>query len=963
MATALATLRAGATALLTPSASAPTLPTGSSRGGRDEEAAAARRRLRYELDPLPATTALAAVAALGAPKVHLAVSAEISDRQRVAQHSLAGKSTAATLGVPDKSRITTRRAVHGDAGVPASLAPPGAPSPLRTAGTSVDTPYAYTASYLSVVPDALRRVIKQPDGAPPVGHHAPPSLAPVTGTSARAAAATHRVVTAEVATQTDPVAPPAAAPVPVLVPPLAVGAKPTRLSIGGASMSPPLVAVPLVLTVAEDGDGGGGGGDGGGSASPAAPAGGAGDTVHVNVAGGGHGEAGSADGAIGLAGGAGASADDSASGSGDSGSADSGSSRIRIDLHAANAGGGSTPIGARTPPPRADAAPALPSVAAATAAARTALLRAGIALEVPPSAVSRATSYLPPPPRSLAGGGSIVGPLASFASDTSDGAGEDAAAAAALRDENAKLREALTAAEVAAGALRLDMQTLHSQVEWRDTLLDQVKAAYHRDVFAIREHLYRLSGKLLAAERRAVSRSAAARRVSAIASAADALAASRRSSTAGSGQRPDTSGSTGGGGGGSLPSLLPAANTMMGMAATLAAPSVLTQLERAVHGRTGAVVPLADAPPSLEAAIHPALLPTDDEVASLWAPATMMPVETTASLRDLMQLFGMHSVITALDKSEVDRLRKVELEHRQLVAKYDALARSSQALVERHAMLTDSSAQLAGRLDDMENTRRRVLSDNERLRARLEEADKWGVMATANIEALNDRLKAAQAEILALQYKRGGPGSSPPTIGVTEAGHSSGAGGGGAGGGGLASPKPHGGRRSSTAGGGRRLSVHVAGGSGGGDGSAAPQSPGGGAMRAPPPTTRRAPPPPPRTSVPAAPPRTPGPRAGMTSTRGSVVGGAHATTAAAAAAATAATAATGATTTSGAARRQQHSAPPSPAAPPLHAGAHGARRGSFFADDEVGFTATNSGRGRGSIASSAGGGASAPWPA
>jgi len=86
-------------------------------------------------------------------------------------------------------------------------------------------------------------------------------------------------------------------------------------------------------------------------------------------------------------------------------------------------------------------------------------------------------------------------------------------------------------------------------------------------------------------------------------------------------------------------------------------------------------------------------------------------------------------------------------------------------------------------------------------------------------------------------------------------------------------------------------------------------------------------------------------------------------TAAAAAAATAATAATGATTTSGAARRQQHSAPPSPAAPPLHAGAHGARRGSFFADDEVGFTATNSGRGRGSIASSAGGGASAPWPA
>jgi chromosome segregation ATPase len=148
-------------------------------------------------------------------------------------------------------------------------------------------------------------------------------------------------------------------------------------------------------------------------------------------------------------------------------------------------------------------------------------------------------------------------------------------------------------------------------------------------------------------------------------------------------------------------------------------------------------------------------VPGLEEISSMWAlaPADVVTVESSANLRELMTLFGCHSVITALDKAEVERLHKVEAEHRSLSQRYAALARSSQALVERHAMLSDSAQALASRLDRAEEAHSKALRNTDTLQQRLADADAWKAFACSTIDMLQAKLQEAHAEIANLRYK------------------------------------------------------------------------------------------------------------------------------------------------------------------------------------------------------------------
>jgi len=484
-------------------------------------------------------------------------------------------------------------------------------------------------------------------------------------------------------------------------------------------------------------------------------------------------------------------------------------------------------------------------------------------------------------------------------------------------------------------------------------------AVYHRDVFSVREHLFRLSEKLATAQRRAASRASARNRLLAVSGGAGSLGHAKsslgglaggagratvhhaKSAAAGLTRRGsggsvappggpragggvsrrtsasrlvddggldteregdweevdvvgglgdddfDVGGADGGhghGGGGALPH-------------QHAFPTGPLTLDRILPPHHAPAKVITDADRSL-ASLHSGLLPSDGELEAMWKPNMLLPLESgerrravpwqspsvsivsaslhhrgaVASLRELMQLFNMQTVVTALDKAEADRLRKVELECKQLQGRYDRLARDAQSLAERHAMLSDSAINQATKIDDLERQRRQGLLERDRLQRQVEDGDQWRRMATDNLEVLKARLRDAQAEIAAWKYKGGllspaktAPGggaggdaairSSPTTPHGQDGGSGSGSGSVG-----------HGQRRGSTR---RRPSVLLSplqtpGSRGDGTTFAFPQTPGtrGGSALLSPGGSKRPPPPPPRPlsgkagGMPSPPPRT-----------------------------------------------------------------------------------------------------------
>jgi hypothetical protein len=96
--------------------------------------------------------------------------------------------------------------------------------------------------------------------------------------------------------------------------------------------------------------------------------------------------------------------------------------------------------------------------------------------------------------------------------------------------------------------------------------------------------------------------------------------------------------------------------------------------------------------------IDPILVPGPAELAAMWKPRLAVPVDSAASLADLLRLFSLGGAqVTALERSEADRLYAVEAAHTDLTARHAVLTRTSQRLVERHAALTESSEALGRR--------------------------------------------------------------------------------------------------------------------------------------------------------------------------------------------------------------------------------------------------------------------------
>jgi hypothetical protein len=155
--------------------------------------------------------------------------------------------------------------------------------------------------------------------------------------------------------------------------------------------------------------------------------------------------------------------------------------------------------------------------------------------------------------------------------------------------------------------------------------------------------------------------------------------------------------------------------------------------------------------PALLPDVLSGFLPSEAACLRCWAPSEVTPFDSSASLRELVRLFCLRSIITAVETAELDRLRRVEGEYRALQQRYDTLAVQSRGLVERHAALTESSTALARRLDASDARRRAALSERDRMGERVGEAQSWRVLALSRIEDLSMQLAAAKAHAAALE--------------------------------------------------------------------------------------------------------------------------------------------------------------------------------------------------------------------
>ncbi|RYG42913.1 hypothetical protein EON68_01190, partial [archaeon] len=323
-------------------------------------------------------------------------------------------------------------------------------------------------------------------------------------------------------------------------------------------------------------------------------------------------------------------------------------------------------------------------------------------------------------------------------------------AASHLNDVHEALRACVSTDARSANLLQLAQDTLYeqsqlvekleAQLEWRQRLLDFVKLAYHRDVFAIREHLFQLSTRRLHTDAEHQQHVQQQQYAGAAFAAGGAGATAGRTASAMPRPRVYSSGSA------------------HGWTAAPAHPPIACITKADVGAAWDAdaaaalgVRPDAHLSDTFLRATHASLLPNAADVASLWSPTALLPPDSSASLRELMKLFNMQSMITALDKSEVDRLRGVDVEHGQLKARFDAIVKTSQSLVERHSALSESSAELAAKMDACELERRRAVLDRSVMEARLEEMTEWRVRATENLEALQARVRLLEGENAALR--------------------------------------------------------------------------------------------------------------------------------------------------------------------------------------------------------------------
>jgi len=373
----------------------------------------------------------------------------------------------------------------------------------------------------------------------------------------------------------------------------------------------------------------------------------------------------------------------------------------------------------------------------------------------------------------------------------------DPSQAAAVAKQNRDLLRLVTLAQTELASLRLRSQQLEEQVAWREEVLTYVKGVYHRDVFAIREHLARISAKLQA---------------QVAAAASGALSLEPPSPAAGSvapspgWQRRGSGASQFGQGGGAATG--PSARWPPSPAAFATPPPTPVVGGTGLHLQRPSFTAAPDAPspvgggpvsparsPASPAAggggflgsvvgssqglrhgapaqlpdVLSGFLPSEAACLRVWAPSELTPFDSSASLRELVRLFCLRSIITAVETAELDRLRRVEGEHKALQQRYDTLAVQSRGLVERHAALTESSTALARRLDASDARRRAALSERDRMGERVGEAQSWRVLALSRIEDLGMQLAAAKAHAAALeaqlQLREQRAGGSPPAPG------------------------------------------------------------------------------------------------------------------------------------------------------------------------------------------------------